>query len=63
MEIWSYAYTDISTSPATFIPVVGLFAGSSTVNTASLAVSFDDKGIVQNVTTGQNQATAGPGAR
>ena len=62
MEIWTYAYTDISTSPVTFIAVVGLFAGSSTINTASLAVSFDDKGIVQNVTTGQSQATGGPGA-
>ncbi len=61
-EIWSYAYTNIQTNPATFIPVVGLFAGSTTVRTDSFAVMFDDQGVVQHITTGHTKATGGPGA-
>ena len=62
IEIWSYAHTEIETNPVTFIPIVGLFVGSSTINTASLAVTFDENGVVQNVTKDEGRATGGPGA-
>lgn len=61
-ETWNYTYVNVESSPATFIPIVGLFAGSATAQTDSVTVTFDDKGIVQHITTGHSQATAGPGA-
>jgi outer membrane protein assembly factor BamE (lipoprotein component of BamABCDE complex) len=61
-EVWNYTYSNVETSPVTFIPIVGLFAGSATAHTASLTVTFDNRGIVQSVLTGQSQATGGPGA-
>ena len=62
LEIWNYTHMNVNTSPVTFVPIVGLFAGSSTSTTSHVTFSFDDKGIVRNMQTGHNQATAGPGA-
>lgn len=62
VEAWTYSYAETDIHPATFIPIVGLFAGSATVKSASVTVSFDDKGVVQHISTAQAQATAGPGA-
>jgi len=62
IEIWNYTHMNVDTSPVTFIPIVGLFAGGSTSTMSQVTFTFDDKGIVRNVQTGHNQATAGPGA-
>ncbi len=61
-EIWTYAHVNTEIAPVTFIPIVGLFAGSATSEVNPLTITFDDKGIVRGVRTGQARATGGPGA-
>ena len=62
IEIWSYSYVNVETSPVTFIPIIGLFAGSATAQISSLTLQFDDKGIVRHITTSQTTSEGGPGA-
>jgi len=62
VETWSYSYMNVETSPVTFIPIIGLFAGSATAEISSLTVQFDDKGIVRHITTSQTRSESGPGA-
>ena len=49
-EVWTYAFNDINASvdAATFIPIVGIFAGGSNVqmNMKTLIVTFDESGVV-----------------
>ena len=61
-EIWNYTYANTGVHPATFIPIVGLFAGSATSKMSQLTLTFDEQGIVRHIQTGQTQATSGPGA-
>lgn len=61
-EIWNYTHANVDVSPVTFVPIVGLFAGGATSQHNSLTLTFDDKGIVRNIQTGQSQATTGAGA-
>jgi len=61
-EIWNYTYANTEVHPATFIPIVGLFAGSATSKMSQLTLTFDELGIVRHIQTGQTQATGGPGA-
>lgn len=62
-EIWNYTYANTEVHPATFIPIVGLFAGSATSKMSQLTLTFDDQGIVRHIQAGQTQATAGPGVK
>ena len=62
-EFWNYTRISVETNATTFIPIVGLFAGGATSQVASFTVGFDEKGIVQHISTHQNQATIGPGAQ
>lgn len=61
-EIWNYTYANTEVHPATFIPIVGLFAGSATSKMSQITLAFDEQGIVRHIQTGQTQATGGPGA-
>lgn len=61
-EIWNYTYANTEVHPATFVPIVGLFAGSATSKMSQLTLTFDDQGIVRHIQTGQTQATSGAGA-
>ncbi len=61
-EIWSYGHASIETSPVTFVPIVGLFAGSSSVESNSLGLSFDKDGILRHINKGHTNAVGGPGA-
>jgi len=63
VEMWSYAYMNIATSPVTFVPIVGLFAGSTNVESGSVAIGFDRDGIVRHITKGRNKTVGGPGAQ
>lgn len=45
-ETWVYVYASSQAKGATFIPVVGLFAGGATGNSKVLSVSFDQQGVV-----------------
>lgn len=61
-EIWSYAHINTEVAPVTFVPIVGLFAGSATSQVNQLTITFDAKGVVRGVQTGQTKTTGGPGA-
>ena len=52
-EIWEYVYKRGQVRPATFIPVVGWFAGGADVTGSTLTILFNDKGIVQKVGSGK----------
>lgn len=44
----SYLHTDADVDAATYIPIVGIFAGGATGTAKTLTVSFDNKGIVKD---------------
>jgi hypothetical protein len=46
-EEWTYSYLNSSSSPLNFVPVVGMVAGGATVQSSSLTVTFDKRGIVK----------------
>jgi hypothetical protein len=58
-EAWSYSHTDIAVDGATFIPIVGLFAGGATASINTFMVMFDDKGVVRHITYSQSQGQSG----
>lgn len=50
-----YQFAHASANAATFVPVVGLFAGGATAQSQMVIVSFGADGLVQNVMqTGSN---------
>jgi outer membrane protein assembly factor BamE (lipoprotein component of BamABCDE complex) len=59
-EAWYYYSYDMSVSPQSFIPVVGIFAGSGTSKNKTLTVLFDKQGIVINYTFNDTCAQSGP---
>ena len=62
VETWSYTHFNIDVDAATFIPIVGLFAGGATSNVNAFTVVFDDKGIVRHISSTQAQGRSGMGA-
>lgn len=62
MEVWSYSYMNVDVDAATFIPIVGLFAGGTTSNVSTFTVVFDEKGIVRHISSTQVQGRSGLGA-
>jgi hypothetical protein len=62
VESWNYTHIDVDVNGATFIPIVGLFAGGATSKVNSFTVVFDDKGIVRHTTSSQTQAGSGVNA-
>jgi len=52
---------NVDVDPATFIPIVGLFAGGATSNLNALTVSFDEQGIVRHISSTQAQGRSGVG--
>ena len=62
LEVWTYAHINTEVAPVTFVPIVGLFAGSATSQVNQLTITFDEKGVVRGIQTGQTKATDGPGA-
>ncbi len=59
-EIWNYTHMDMAVTPITFVPIVGLFAGGANSEMNQLTLTFDDKGIVRGITTGQTRTNSGP---
>jgi outer membrane protein assembly factor BamE (lipoprotein component of BamABCDE complex) len=53
-EIWTYTYLHSQARAASFIPVVGLFAGGADSQTNSLTVVFTKDGIVKNAGFGHS---------
>ncbi len=56
-----YIHVTVRPNGATFIPVVGLFAGKATSTSDVLLLTFDRKGILAHVQTQNGSITAGPG--
>lgn len=56
-EVWHYTYGKGTTDAASYIPVVGVFAGSSKVETKSLNVVFDKKGVAKDYTISSSSNT------
>ena len=54
IESWNYTHIDVEVDGATFIPIVGLFAGGATSNVSSFTVIFDDKGAVRHISSTQS---------
>lgn len=62
-EIWVYSYGQAQMKPATFIPIVGLFAGGMDTQGRSLTFVFDEKGVIQKEGSGDAQIEGGSGRR
>ena len=62
VESWNYTHIDVEVNGATFIPIVGLFAGGATSSVSSFAVIFDDKGVVRHISSTQSTGQSGVGA-
>jgi len=52
-ELWEYVYKRGQVRPATFIPVVGWFAGGVDVTGSTLTVLFNKDNVVQKVGSGR----------
>ena len=59
VESWNYTHIDVEVNGATFIPIVGLFAGGATSNLSSFTVIFDDKGVVRHISSTQSTGQSG----
>ncbi len=57
--IWSYGFTKVGIKPASFIPVVGMFAGGADVQMQSTTVTFSEDKIVKNISYNQHATGAG----
>jgi hypothetical protein len=62
VEVWSYSHINVDVDAATFIPIVGLFAGGATSNLNTFTVVFDDQGVVRHISSTQSQGRSGLGA-
>jgi hypothetical protein len=59
VESWTYVHASAQTSPAAAIPFIGMFFMNTTSESAYFQVGFDAKGIVQQITQGQNKTSSG----
>lgn len=51
LESYQYMYAKVTPKGATFVPIVGLFAGGANVENEMVQVTFDSNGIVKNIFT------------
>ena len=59
--MYSYSYTRASAKPATFIPIVGAFAGGANVQHQMVMVTFGPDDIVKNYMSSQGGTESGTG--
>ena len=59
VEWWSYIHASSQTDAASFIPFVGGLVGSSTHESTQFTAGFDQKGIVQHITSGSYKGKSG----
>jgi outer membrane protein assembly factor BamE (lipoprotein component of BamABCDE complex) len=55
-EVWTYEYAHATANAASFVPVVGMFAGGSNVNKNQVVFIFDKAGVMQNYTVHASQS-------
>jgi len=58
-EWWAYFHTKHQTDAKSFIPYVGWLVGETNDEWTHFAVGFDQKGIVQHVSSGQMKGKGG----
>jgi outer membrane protein assembly factor BamE (lipoprotein component of BamABCDE complex) len=46
-EVWSYSYNKTQVNAATYVPVVGLFAGGAQSDASVLTITFGKNGVVK----------------
>ena len=61
VEVWSYTHINVDVDTATFIPIVGLFAGGATSNISTFTVVIDEQGIARHISSTQTQGRSGAG--
>ena len=59
--MYSYSYTRASAKPATFIPIVGAFAGGTNMQHQMVMVTFGPDDIVKNYMSSQGGTESGTG--
>ncbi len=59
-EAWTYSHLSVDVDGATFIPIVGLFAGGATSYLNTFTVVFDQAGIVRHISSSQTEGRSGP---
>lgn len=59
-ETWEYVLTKAQTRAASFIPIIGLFAGGMDTQMYTLTVRYDENGVVKKY--GRGQTTGGAGS-
>jgi outer membrane protein assembly factor BamE (lipoprotein component of BamABCDE complex) len=52
-EIWEYVFKKGQVKPATFIPLVRIFAGGANVEGNTLTIMFNKDGVVEKYGTGK----------
>lgn len=56
-EVWKYEYAHATANAASYIPIVGLFAGGADVNKNEVVFIFDKDNVLQNYTVHASQST------
>jgi outer membrane protein assembly factor BamE (lipoprotein component of BamABCDE complex) len=59
VEWWSYVYASSQTDAKSFIPYVGWLLGSHSYESEHFQVGFDQKGLVQHITSGAYKGKSG----
>ena len=60
-QILSYVFAHAQARPASFIPIVGIFAGGSDVRSSMVMLTFDKDGIFRDYTSSQSVTGMGTG--
>ena len=60
VEVWSYTHISVDVDGATFIPIVGLFAGGATSHLNTYTATFDQTGIIRHTSALQSEGRSGP---
>jgi outer membrane protein assembly factor BamE (lipoprotein component of BamABCDE complex) len=54
-EVWNYEYTHATATAASYVPIVGLFAGGTDVSKNQVVFIFNKDGVMQNYTVHATQ--------
>ena len=62
-EVWKYEYVHATVKGATFIPIVGIFAGGQNMNKNELIFIFNSNQVMQNYTVHASQTEVHNGGK
>lgn len=61
-EVWVYTFTHAHAKAASFIPIVGAFAGGAIGETKNISIIFDQRGVVNSYSVTASNVNTGFGA-